>query len=78
MMLYTADCADMWVHPAILAPSSGLSLCARLRRSIKAGISCSAISISLLPNSACLIFLMQKPLNPSELICKRIAYTYKY
>ena len=62
----TADWADTWVQPTILAPLSGLSAAARLLRSIRAGISCWAISISLLPKSACLMFLMQKSVNPFE------------
>ena len=60
----TADCADMWVQAAILAPCSGLSPCALLRRSINAGISCSAISISRRPKSACLTFRIQKSRKP--------------
>ena len=37
------------VHPTICAPLSGLSCEARLRSEMRAGISCSAISISLRP-----------------------------
>ena len=38
-------------------------------------IPCSAISISLLPNAACLMFLTQKSLNPEDEIYKKHRHT---